>query len=143
MRREEPGTEKGVYMVVSPRAVSWSQQCTRQIARVPPSRQLPDFCVNFNAILFMSPRVAGCGCTLCDQRAAARPGSVFPAALSVGQTSESGLLAFDVCYPSLCTGRRVEREKLLLSIAAFRAHAYKYSKRLGKNPIQFQTNIFL
>lgn len=44
MQREEPGTEKGVYMVVSPRAFNCSHQCTHQIARVPPHRQSPDLC---------------------------------------------------------------------------------------------------
>ena len=134
MRREEPDTENGVYMVVSLRAFSCSQQCTRQTARVPPGRQFPDFCVNFSAILFMAPHVAGCDCidTVWSESRHGDPALFSLPPRSVGQTSESGLLAFDVCHPSLCTGRRVEREKLFLRVAAFRAHAYKYSKRLGK-----------
>lgn len=81
LQREEPGTEKGVYMVVSPRAFNCSQQCTHQIARVPPSRQFPDFCVNFNAILFMARvSLVAVALTLCVIREPTRrPSSVFPA----------------------------------------------------------------
>jgi hypothetical protein len=51
----------------------------------------------------------------------------------VQQTSEPVLLAFDVCYSSSSTGRRVKRgNKAFLRAAMFMAHAYKYSKQLKK-----------
>ena len=80
--------------------------------------------------------------TLCDQRADTETWFCLPCRLSAGRTSESGLLAFDICSPSLCTGRRGEREKLILRIAAFRAHADKYSKQLGKTTLYSPKPVF-
>ena len=93
MQREEPGTEKGVYMVVSPRAFSCSHQCTHWIARVPPADSLLT-CVNFSAILFMAPvSLVAVALTLCVIREPTRrPGSVFPADSVLGGLPSQGCL---------------------------------------------------
>lgn len=68
MHREEIGIERGVHSMVTLRAFNCSQRCTCQIASVPRLRHFPDFCINFNAVLFMVPELmVVVSLTLCDQ----------------------------------------------------------------------------